>query len=320
MPASSKKALIGAVVANVGIAITKLAVGAVTGSTVMIAEGIHSLVDSGNSGLMMFGRWRSRQPPDAEHPFGYGMELYFWSFVVAMLVFGGGGGLSIYEGVHALSHPREPTSLWLSYLVIGVSALFEGASLVIAFREFAIYRRERRDTGSVLSAIRASKNPAIFLTVLEDSAAMVGLVIAALGLLLRQLTGWPGFDAGASIIIGLVLMVEAMILAVECRGLIVGESARPIVIERVRRAVTHHAGDLGVVHIRTLQLGPESILVLLELTLPPGYDLFRLPPAVNCLTDELRRAIPAIRYVSFALRGDREPGEATTSELMGAVS
>src|SRR3954469_16872132 len=239
MPASSKKALLGAFAANIAIAITKLLVGTLTTSTVMIAEGIHSLVDSGNSGLMMFGRWRSRRGPDAEHPFGYGMELYFWAFVVAMIVFGGGGGLSIYEGVEALNHPRAPTSVWLSYLVIAISALFEGTSLVIALREFAIYRRERRDTGSLLSSIRASKNPAIFLTVLEDSAAMLGLAIAALGLALRQVTGWTWLDAMASIIIGLVLMAEAIILAIECRGLIVGESARPLVVERIHRAVAH---------------------------------------------------------------------------------
>jgi cation diffusion facilitator family transporter len=299
--ASSKKALVGAFIANLGIAGTKLAVGAITGSTVMIAEGIHSLVDSGNSGLMMFGRSRSRRGPDAEHPFGYGMELYFWSFVVATIVFGGGGGLSIYEGVRAIEHPRDPTSLWLSYLVIGISAVFEGASLVIALREFAIYRRERRDTGSLLSSIRASKNPAIFLTVLEDSAAMLGLAIAAAGLALRHWTGWAWLDGVASIVIGAVLMAEALILAIECRGLIVGEAARPLVVERVRRAIAHCAGDLGIRKIRTLQLGPESILVLLEIHLPPGYDPARLETAMTRLGDELRQAIPAIRDVTFEL-------------------
>src|SRR5437870_4939314 len=140
MPSSSKRALIGALAANLGIAATKFVVAAITGSTVMIAEGIHSLVDTGNSGLMLFGQWRSRRPADEVHPFGYGMELYFWSFVVAMVVFGGGGGLSIYEGVRALIHPRTTTGLWPTYLVIGAATIFEATSLAIGVREFSVDR------------------------------------------------------------------------------------------------------------------------------------------------------------------------------------
>jgi cation diffusion facilitator family transporter len=303
LPSSSKKALVGAFAANLGIAITKFAVGALTRSTVMISEGIHSLVDTGNSGLMLFGRWRSRQRADAEHPFGYGMELYFWSFVVATIVFGGGGGFSIYEGLEALRHPREPTALWASYLTIGVAAAFEGASLVIGWREFRTYRKELRYDGSTLDAIRASKDPAIFLTVLEDSAALIGLALAAAGLGLRQLTGRAELEAIASILIGVVLAGEALILAIECRGLIIGEAARPVVVAELRRRIDHHAGPLHVGAVRTLTLGPESILVILELEPSDTRDGAQLRSAIQQLARALRREMPAIRHVAFSLPG-----------------
>lgn len=303
LPASSKKALIGAALANLAIAATKLTIGALTRSTVMISEGIHSLVDTGNSGLMMFGRWRSRQRADAEHPFGYGMELYFWSFVVATIVFGGGGGLSIYEGIEALRHPREPTALWASYLTIAVAAVFEGTSLVIGWREFRVYRKELRYDGTTLDAIRASKDPAIFLTVLEDTAALIGLALAAAGIAVRQFTGWAPAEAIASILIGAVLAGEAIILAVECRGLIIGEAARPVVVAQLQRAIDAHAGPLRVGSVRTLTLGPDAILVVLELQPSATRDGARLRPAIQALATQLRTAVAAVRYVAFSLPG-----------------
>jgi cation diffusion facilitator family transporter len=333
MPASSKIALIGALVANLAIAATKFVVGGLTHSSVMIAEGIHSLVDTGNSGLMMFGRRRSRRGPDAEHPFGYGMELYFWSFVVAIIVFGGGGGLSIYEGLHALAEPHAISAVWSNYLTIAIAAVFEGASLVIGMREFTKYRRERRYPGSILAVIRASKNPAMFLTVLEDAAALVGLAIAAAGIALRVWTGWAPLDGIASILIGLVQMVEALVLAIECRGLIIGEPARPVVIEQIERALAHYlrasrpvrraagtggagtgavgAGAVGtgidVDEIRTLQFGPESILVFLDVRTHSPRDAVQLPALIAHLIAELRAAIPAIQDVFVTLpRDERE--------------
>ncbi len=311
MPASSKRALIGALAANLGIAATKFTVGAITGSTVMIAEGIHSLVDTGNSGLMLFGQRRSRRPPDDVHPFGYGMELYFWSFVVAMVVFGGGGGLSIYEGIRATIHPRPITSLWPNYLVIVVAAIFEAASLAVGVREFTAYRRERAFSGSMLSVMRASKNPAIFLTVLEDSAALVGLAIAAAGIALGRWLSFPEIDGIASILIGLVLVLEASLLGYECRGLIIGESARPMVIEKIRLiAAEHH--EVGVVEaMRTLQLGPDSILVVLRIRFPVAQGVGDLEGAIDRLVVELRAAIPSITHVVFDVA---PPSTATPTE------
>lgn len=307
MPASSTRSLISGLVANLAIAITKFIVGAVTSSTVMISEGIHSVVDTGNSVLMMFGRRASRRGPDEEHPFGYGMELYFWSFVVAMVVFGGGGGLSIYEGLHALSEPRELTSLWPSFVVIGASAVFEGASLIVGLREFRIYRRELKYPSSVLDGIRASKNPAMFLTVLEDIAALVGLGIAAAGIALRWWTGIAAFDGIASILIGLVLAIEALVLAIECRGLIIGEPARPAVVEEIEKSIAEHAGGLKIRGVRTLQLGPESVLVFLEVQPASVRDPAQLRDTIARLLVELRRATPVIRDVFVTTA--REPHE-----------
>lgn len=302
MPASSTRSLVAALVANLGIAVTKFVIGALTNSTVMVSEGIHSLVDTGNSGLMMLGRRASRRGPDVEHPFGYGMELYFWSFVVAMVVFGGGGGLSIYEGFHALSEPRELTSPWPSLAVIGVAAVFEGGALAIGLREFRIYRRQYRYPRSILDGIRASKNPAMFLTVLEDIAALVGLGIATAGLLLRWCTGIAAFDGIASMLIGAVLAVEALVLAVECRGLIIGEPARPALVETIDRTVAANAGELVVHRVRTLQLGPESVLVFLDVQPSSVRDPGQLRDTIARLLGELRRVAPAIRDVFVTAR------------------
>jgi len=299
MPASSKKALLGAAAANLAVAATKFVVGALTQSSVMISEGIHSLVDCGNAGLMLFGEARSRRPADAKHPFGYGMELYFWSTVVTMVVFGGGGGLSIYEGIHALLHPRQISSIWPNYAVIGAAAVFEGTSLVVAVRELRTYRREKRIAGSVYAVMRASKDPSIFVTVLEDSAALIGLAIAALGVTLSHFLGMPVFDAVASLLIGLMLIVEAIFLGVECRELIIGETARPRVVVDLRDVLRRHA-ELGELEdLRTLQLGPDAVLAVLRMRFPPEMDVRTLRELTERLERELRRDAPLVKHVVF---------------------
>jgi cation diffusion facilitator family transporter len=283
--------------ANLAIAATKFAVGSFTHSTVMIAEGIHSLVDTGDSLLMLLGERRSRRPADEAHPFGYGMELYFWSFVVAMVVFGGGGGLSIYEGMGALVHPRVLTAVWPNYLVIAFAALFEGISLIVGLREFATYRRERRFEGSMLAVMRASKNPAIFVTVLEDSAALVGLLIAAAGLTLSHVLADTTWDAVASMLIGVVLMAESWLLGVECRGLIIGEAARPLVIADVRRTLDRHPEIGKVDRLRTLQLGPDAVMLVLGIRAEPAMKIQDRDRARAALAAEIRRQVPSIKHV-----------------------
>jgi cation diffusion facilitator family transporter len=303
MAASSKRALFGAMAANIGIAATKFIVGALTHSTVMIAEAIHSLVDTGNSGLMLIGRARSRRGPDPEHPFGHGMELYFWSFLVAMVIFGGGACLSVYQGVMALIHPRPTTHLWPNSLVIGAAAVFEGSSLVIGWREFAAYRREKQFAGSMLAVMRESKNPAIFVTVLEDLAALAGLVVAAIGLTLDHLLDAPRFDAIASIVIGAILVFEAALLGVETQGLIAGEAVRPILMDRIRDVVARHPDVGAVEEIRTLQLGPDAVLLLLGVRPARQPATGELEEASKRLTGELRGISPTIAHVAFYALG-----------------
>lgn len=314
MAASSRKALLGAVAANLAIAAVKFGVGALTRSTVMIAEGIHSLVDMGNSALMLVGESRSRRPADDDHPFGYGMELYFWSLVVAMVVFGGGGGVSVYEGVRALSHPRVLTHLWPNFLVIGAAAVFEGISLFIGLREFTAYRREKRFVGSALSVMRASKNPAIFVTVLEDTAALVGLALAAAGLTISHYLGQPAIEAVASILIGVVLMLEAALLGIECRGLIIGEAARPEVVASIRTVTARHSDIGSIESLRTLQLGPDAVMLVLGLRLGAAATLAGLEHTVSRLTEELRQEIPMIKDVLLDLRVSQGAGSVRRSE------
>lgn len=295
----------GAMGANLAIAATKFLVGAITQSTVMIAEGIHSLVDTGNSALMLLGEWRSRRPADEAHPFGYGMELYFWSFVVAMVVFGGGGGLSIYEGVRALIHPRTLTALWPNYAVVGAAAVFESVSLAIGIREFTKYRHEKRFGGSMLSVMRASKNPAIFVTVLEDIAALIGLALAATGLTLSHYLGNPAFDGVASILIGLVLVVEAGLLGFECRGLIIGEAARPLIVADVRRALAHHPGIGRIEELRTLQLGPDSVMLVLGIRPESEMNVGEMERVHAQLEAEIRKLVPTIKDIVYDLDPNR---------------
>jgi cation diffusion facilitator family transporter len=301
MASSSRKALVGAMAANLAIALVQFVGGGLTRSTVMIAEGIHSLVDTGNSALMLLGEHRSRRPADSAHPFGYGMELYFWTLVVAMVVFGGGGGLSCYEGIRALWHPRVVTVLWPNYLVIAAAAVFEGASLAIGWREFSAYRQEKLFTGSALEVMRASKNPAIFITVLEDSAALAGLFLAAAGLTLSHILGLPAIDAIASILIGLVLMVEAALLGYECRGLIIGEAARPRVIAEVRRLLARHPNFGTVTEVRTLQLGPNSVMLVLGVRARATMSVGEAGQFSAALRAELREAVPVVKHIVYDL-------------------
>jgi cation diffusion facilitator family transporter len=298
--------LLGALGANLAIAVTKFVVGVMTGSTVMVAEGIHSLVDTGDSGLMLLGRSRSRRAPNDAHPFGYGMELYFWSFLVAMVIFGGGGCLSIYEGVRALLHPRAVAKLWPNYVVIGAAAIFETASLAIGLREFTAYRREMRFSGSMLDVMHESKNPAIFVTVLEDVAALAGLAVAAGGLALSYALSAPAIDAAASILIGMILMLEAALLGVECRSLITGESGRPMLIAEIRRIVSRCGDGLSANAIQTLQLGPDTLLVFVSVRIPRTLSTAALEDRAEQLTVALRRASPTIKHVAFYIEGSEK--------------
>src|SRR6059058_2031839 len=256
----NNRTLIVALAANLGIALAKFAAAAVTGSSAMLTEGVHSVVDSANQLLLIWGRRQSRKPPDRKHPFGYGRELYFWSFVVALLVFALGAGVSIYEGVLHILEPEPAVSPLIAYGVLLVAFLLEGGSTFTAFKEFRVAK------GGLgwFQAVRLSKDPPTFIVLLENGAAMAGILVAAVGLALSQLSGNPFFDGAASVIIGLILGVTALVLAIESKALLIGEAADPELVQGIRDAAQRQKGIVGVGHILTVHSAPDQITVAMS--------------------------------------------------------
>ncbi|MEM7304358.1 MAG: cation diffusion facilitator family transporter, partial [Pseudomonadota bacterium] len=249
---SSKKVIYAALIGNSAIAVAKFVMAAITGSAAMFSEGIHSLVDTGNQILLLLGLKRSRRPADPQFPFGYGKEVYFWSFVVALLIFAGGAGLSIFKGVQHILHPEEITSPYLNYIVLGIAIVIEASVFIVAVREFNSYRGSQ----GFLEAIHKGKDPAMFVVLLEDSAAILGLLAAMAGIAISQLTGNYVFDGIASVIIGLILAMVAVLLAYETKGLLIGESANKEVVEGIHSIVKQTCGVDRVNEVLTLHMGP----------------------------------------------------------------
>ena len=259
-PAHNNRTLLIAFGANLGIAVAKFVAAGFTGSSAMLTEGIHSVVDSSNQLLLIWGRKQSRKPADAQHPFGYGRELYFWSFVVAVLVFALGAGVSIYEGVIHILEPEHAVSPLIAYGVLLVAFLLEGGSTLAAFREF----RAAKGSLGWFEAVRHSKDPPAFIVLLENGAAMAGIVVAGIGVALSQATGNPFFDGAASVVIGLILGVTAFVLAVESKALLIGESADPGLVDSIRAAAIRQDGVVGVGHILTVHSSPDQITVVMS--------------------------------------------------------
>ncbi len=260
MAEGSTRVVFAALAGNLAIAVMKLVAWAFTRSTAMLTEGIHSLVDSGDQILLLIGEKRGSKPPDASHPLGYGMETYFWSFMVALQVFLLGGAVSIYEGLQKVRHPEPIDRPWISFLVLGLSALFEGASFMAAYREYK--RMVGRRPVRILRFLQLSKDPNVFATLLEDGAAMTGLFMAATGVTLSVLLGWRWADGLASILIGLLLVGVAVFLPNEIRSLIAGEAAADPVVAQVRAIIDADERVVDLDEILSLHLGPQSILFM----------------------------------------------------------
>ncbi|MBV9883746.1 MAG: cation transporter [Sphingomonadaceae bacterium] len=260
MSAENNRTLLIAFAANLGIAASKFVAAMVTGSSAMLTEGVHSVVDSANQLLLIWGRRQSKKPPDRLHPFGYGRELYFWSFVVAVLVFALGAGVSVYEGVLHIIEPEPAVSPLIAYGVLLVAFLLEGGSTLTAFKEF----REAKGGLGWFQAVRVSKDPPAFIVLLENGAAMAGILVAAFGLALSQFTGSPFFDGAASIVIGLILGVTALVLAVESKALLIGEAADPDLVRSIYEAAERQPGIVGVGHVLTVHSAPDQITVVMS--------------------------------------------------------
>ncbi|MEZ4616050.1 MAG: cation diffusion facilitator family transporter [Caldilineaceae bacterium] len=286
-------AVYGAIGANLLVAITKFVAAFFSGSSSMLSEGIHSVVDTGNQLLLLLGIRRSRKPPDEKHPFGYGQELYFWSLIVAILLFGLGGGMSAYEGIAHIMHPSPLEDPLWNYVVLGLAVLFEGTSFAIAFRAL---RAERRDE-SIWRAIRNSKDPTTFVVVFEDAAAVLGLATAFVGVYLAHRLDNPYIDGIASIVIGLLLATVAVLLAYESRGLLLGESFDAEKVEQIRALVEADPQVVTAGRPLTMHFGPDDVLLNLDVQFQEGLASTELNTAVDRLEKKIRQAHEEVKRI-----------------------
>jgi len=289
----SKKVIYAALAGNSLIAVTKFGAATYTGSSAMLSEAIHSLVDSGNQVLLLYGLKRSAKPADDNHPFGYGMELYFWTFVVAIMIFGVGAGVSIYEGIDKIRHPHPVENVHITYLVLGAAMVFEAFAWYVAFKEF---KRSKGDAGW-LEAVRRSKDPSVFTVLFEDTAAMLGLLVAFVGIGLGEWLGLPVLDGVASVLIGVILAVTAAILAYECKGLLVGEAVKPEVRNSIQRMAKDQKGVLTVNELLTMHLGPKDVLLNISLDMADELSSSDVEAAVSELEQRVKEAHPEIKRV-----------------------
>ncbi|MCU7890849.1 MAG: cation diffusion facilitator family transporter [Candidatus Thiodiazotropha sp. (ex Ustalcina ferruginea)] len=293
MASGSKKVIFAALIGNTLISITKFVAASITGSSAMLSEGIHSLVDSGNQGLLLYGIARSKKPADVDFPFGHGKEIYFWSFIVAILIFALGGGISIYEGIKHIQHPEPMSSPLVNYIVLGLAIVFEGAAWLFAFREFS---RAKGKWGYV-EAIQRAKDPSIFVVLFEDTAAMLGLVVAFAGIALTQLTGILVFDGIASIIIGLILVGTAVWLAYETKSLLIGESANPAVVQGIRELVSSKASIECVNEVLTMHMGPDFILANLSVDFRDSITADEVERTIGEMDGSIKEQFPQVKRI-----------------------
>jgi cation diffusion facilitator family transporter len=298
---SSKRVVYAALCGNFLIAITKLAASFVTGSSAMLSEAVHSFVDTGNQGLLLYGIKRSTQPADAKHPFGYGMELYFWTFVVAILIFGLGAGVSIFEGIKKVQSPEVVTDAFINYIVLSAALVFEAAAWYVAFKEFRsnqINQSSNTDEKQgIIQTIRESKDPVVFTVLFEDSAAMLGLVIAFVGIWLGEFLEMPILDGVASIAIGLILAVTAALLAYESKGLLVGEGAAEEVVVAIREIVGQERGVLAINEVLTMHMGPEDVLLNLSIDFYDNLNSLDVEATISGLESKIKSKFPQIRRI-----------------------
>jgi cation diffusion facilitator family transporter len=287
---SSKTVVYAALLGNFLVAVTKFGAAWWTGSSAMLSEAVHSLVDTGNQGLLLYGMHRAARPPDERHPLGHGRELYFWSFIVALLLFMLGAGITFYEGVNHIIDPHEIVSPGVNYIVLACSAVFEGISWAIALGEF----RKAKSNQGYFEAVRQSKDPPTFIVLFEDSAALLGLLIAFIGTFLTHWLALPVLDGVAAIGISLVLATTALVLARESKGLLLGEPASPRVRESIIDIVRKQAGVERANLVFTVHLSPDQIVAALSLEFNDRLDTTEIEDAVAAIERTIREAHPDV--------------------------
>jgi cation diffusion facilitator family transporter len=307
---SSTKVVYAALVGNVLVAASKFVAAALSGSSAMLTEAIHSTADMANQILLLIGNRRSRTPPDATHAFGYGLEIYFWTFVVAVMVLLAGGVASIYEGYVQLQDPRSIESPSISLVVLALSAIFEGSSLAVGYREYKRIVCGRKIDGEEVGLwrfIALSKDPNLYESLLEDSAALVGILIAAAGVAANAYLDLAWADGAASIAIGVLLVADSYVIALATRSLIAGESVAPTVMEDIRSALRELDLDAAVTDVATLQLGPQDVLVALTMRRDADALSLDVPADLDRITARLRDVDERIRHVVFRLADAESP-------------
>ena len=270
----------------------------------MLSEAIHSVVDTGNGGLILLGVHKSRKPPDSDHPFGHGHELYFWTLVVGVLVFAVGGGMSTYEGIIHILHPRVPENPAWSYSTLGIAAVFEGTTWLFGWKAFAAERGRR----GVLQTIHETKDPTSFTVLLEDSAALLGLVFAFLGIFFGRAFGLPYLDGLASVFIGLLLCGVAVLMVYESKGLLIGEGLDPQSLKSIRAVVDADPSVERVKHLHTMYLGPHEVLLTIELSFDGNLSVFEMRKAIKRLKTTIQLGHPDVRQVFFGAESLSEDG------------
>lgn len=303
----SRIAIYASIGANLVIATTKFIAAALSGSSAMLAEGVHSTVDSADGFLLLLGLHRSRRPADEMHPFGYGKELYFWTLIVAVIFFAVGGGVSSYEGIRRLMHPEPLADPTWSYVVLGVAAVFDGTSFTIAYRQFA----KTRGGVGLWTAMRRSRDPSVFTVVLEDLADLTGIAFAFLGVFFGHRLGNPSLDGVATVGVGLVLGAVALFLIVQCKELLIGEGATRDLIARLHRVVVRDPAVRDVRRSLTMYFGPHDLLVGLGIVFDPALDAAQVAAAIDRVGGRLREEIPDVRHLCIEAESlAPAPGEA----------
>ncbi len=292
---SSKVSIYAAMAANIAIGIAKFIGASISGSSAMLSEGIHSVVDSTNEVLLLYGLHKSETSPDEQHPLGYGQELYFWSLIVAVLIFALGGGLSVYEGLTSMKVQAPAHDPTLSYIVLGASALFEGIALFVSVREFR--KNLPQNSDSFWRTLRNSKDPSSFIVIFEDCAALIGLAIAFVGVYMSQLHHNSIYDSIASIVIGILLTVVAIVLVIETKGLLIGESASPETRESIKQIVQSDDAVTRMEAPITLHFGPQDIMLAMNIEFQDGLSSDEIEAATRRIERKIRESHTEVKRI-----------------------
>ncbi|WP_040811924.1 cation diffusion facilitator family transporter [Nocardia concava] len=288
-----KKAILAALSANAGIAVAKFVGAAITGSASMLAEAVHSVADTSNQGLLLLGQRRAEQEADELHPFGYGRNRYFYSFVVALVIFALGSLYAIYEGIHKIQHPEELSNAIVAIVILGLAICLEGYSFITAMREST----PLKGNASWWRFIRNSRNPELPVVLLEDSGALIGLIIAFAAIGMTMITGDPIWDGIGTLAIGILLGIIAVILIIEMQSLLIGEGATPEEDRKIRAAMVDKDHIDRVIHLRTQYLGPEEMLVAAKVSITPGLEIADIAAAIDDAESRIRAEVPAARVI-----------------------